>query len=80
MKTERLTLEKLSSCKAAPIPTIPESALQVHNVTELNRSVSVYNFCKQNTVIHLPSGHWRFHHHLLEKDGHYGLFSIRGFE
>lgn len=28
MKTERLTLEKLSSCKAAPIPTIPESALQ----------------------------------------------------
>ena len=29
MKTERLTLEKLASCMAAPIPTIPEHVLQV---------------------------------------------------
>ncbi|XP_074629509.1 synergin gamma-like isoform X2 [Acropora palmata] len=28
MKTERLTLEKLASCMAAPIPTIPEHVLQ----------------------------------------------------
>ena len=36
MKTERLTLEKLASCKAAPIPTIPESVLQVqvHGIME----------------------------------------------
>ena len=30
MKTERLTLEKLASCMAAPIPTIPEHILQVN--------------------------------------------------
>ena len=30
MKTERLTLEKLASCMAAPIPTIPEHVLQVN--------------------------------------------------
>ena len=29
LKTERLTLEKLATCKAAPIPTIPEDVLQV---------------------------------------------------
>ncbi|KAL9988732.1 hypothetical protein ACROYT_G003211 [Oculina patagonica] len=28
LKTERLTLEKLATCKAAPIPTIPEDVLQ----------------------------------------------------
>jgi len=39
LKTERLTLEKLATCKAAPIPTIPEDVLEVGQVRGLGSSM-----------------------------------------
>ena len=54
MKTERLTLEKLASCMAAPIPTIPEHVLQVNRA----KSYWVVKLCFQLDPVVGDSEQW----------------------